>query len=379
MLYIKYKSYFVKLFLLIGRDMTSINKEILDVMTERAIELLRYDAGLRKKVEKNIIALEKDIINQLREIDPTDPQRMSFKYKRLEALLKQVNDITNAVYSASRTLVTEELKELALTESAFVSGQINSVLGATIMYPVVNEAVIAALAAESQVMGKPISSWWAKQSKDNLEFFERQMRIGIASGDSMHDLEKRVHDLFGKGKKARRDAATIVRTSVNHVANQSYLNTYEKNSDVIEGILESATLDNRVCPISVAYHGSAWSLPDYQPLGGEYNDMPWAGGLPRHFRERDILSAIVKEINKIPTSLKNKIPTRKQASMDGLIEKPTTFDDFFKRKGEAYTDRVLGKGIASLWRDGKIKAKDVIDAQTGRPLTLKELNKRIGI
>ena len=45
------------------------------------------------------------------------------------------------------------------------------------------------------------------------------------------------------------------------------------------------------------------------------------------------------------------------------------------RKGSAFTDDVLGKGRAELYKNGTIKLEDLINGR-GRLLTLKELEEK---
>ena len=50
------------------------------------------------------------------------------------------------------------------------------------------------------------------------------------------------------------------------------------------------------------------------------------------------------------------------------------FEQFLRRRGEAFQDEVLGPTRAQMFRDGRLTStRDLLEAATGRPLTLEEL------
>lgn len=60
------------------------------------------------------------------------------------------------------------------------------------------------------------------------------------------------------------------------------------------------------------------------------------------------------------------------------MSESTTYESWLKNKTEAQQDSILGKGKAELWRKGEITFRDMLD-QTGRPLTLRELQDKISM
>jgi hypothetical protein len=114
--------------------------------------------------------------------------------------------------------------------------------------------------------------------------------------------------------------------------------------------------------ICIAYSNAEWDL-EGNPING--TTLPFNGGPPRHFNCRSLLVGISKN-----ATLRNRQGNR--ASDEGPIDRKISFDDFLKRKSNAYVDEMLGKGRADLWRSGSITLKDLVNGQ-GRPLTLKEL------
>ena len=64
--------------------------------------------------------------------------------------------------------------------------------------------------------------------------------------------------------------------------------------------------------------------------------------------------------------------------LDGDVPTDFSMDDFLERRSDAQVDEMLGPGVAELWRSHRLSLEDLVDSQTGRPLTLAELELRYG-
>jgi len=58
---------------------------------------------------------------------------------------------------------------------------------------------------------------------------------------------------------------------------------------------------------------------------------------------------------------------------DGGPIRQENVSQWLRRRDTAFQDAVLGPSRAQLFREGKLTLKNLIDAATGRPLTLEEL------
>jgi len=72
----------------------------------------------------------------------------------------------------------------------------------------------------------------------------------------------------------------------------------------------------------------------------------------------------------------DEVPVSTRAGMDGQVAADTTFEGWLSRRDVAEQNDKLGVGRAQLWRDGKIKFRDLVDGN-GRELTLAELRARL--
>lgn len=180
-----------------------------------------------------------------------------------------------------------------------------------------------------------------------------------------------------------RNAEALARTSIHTVSNNARLATFKENDDVIKGVELIVTLDDRTTPICISRSGGAWDLASGEPLPDSAVSIQFPGPPPYHFRCRSALLPVLKKWDELgsPALAKFKeFPKGQRASMDGLVPADMTYGDWLKKKeldGPEFANKLLGKGKAQLWRDGKITLQQLVD-NTGQPFTLKELkNPRI--
>lgn len=219
--------------------------------------------------------------------------------------------------------------------------------------------------------GASMADWWNAQAERIKFKFSANVRQGLSNAETNQQIITRIvgkPGIPGVMDVARSDAATLVQTSVQAIANDARLATFKKNADVIMGVEQLSTLDSHTTLICIAYSGAKWDLEGLPILG---TVLPFLGGPPRHFNCRSVLVSISRN-----PLLRNIASTR--ASDEGQISNKTSFDDFLKRKSAAYVDEMLGKGRADLWRNGRIALKDLVNGQ-GRPLTLAELRAKFGV
>lgn len=154
-------------------------------------------------------------------------------------------------------------------------------------------------------------------------------------------------------------------------ANAARLAVFRKNSDVVSGVRQISTLDSHTTLICIAYSDACWDL-EGKPIRGTV--LPFLGGPPRHWGCRSVLAPITKTFAELGLNIAEPKATTR-ASDEGQISATTTFDQFLKRKPQGYVDEMLGVGRAQLWRDGRVRCRDLLDEQ-GRILSLKELEAR---
>lgn len=233
-----------------------------------------------------------------------------------------------------------------------------------------------ALADDVLIQGARPVAWWRRQGTELHNKFMDTVRISMENGEGIDKLTKRISggvidgvQVPGIMKAAKSNAEALGRTAVNKVTNEARLRTFESNDDVVKGIKQVSTLDNRTSVICVAYDGQTWSLPGYEPIPP--STLAFNGGPPRHFNCRSTLVPVLKSWEELGIPLKDLSPGTR-ASMDGQVPADQTFDAFLKKKGKSFQDKLLGATRARLWRSGKITLQQMLDFK-GNPLTPDQL------
>lgn len=363
-------------------DGGQVNTQILDLVTDRAIDLLRLTARQQREAVSFLNKLEDDLAAQLARADLTGVSVRSRQAKRLEKLLAQVRETIRGAYRDHDVALSGELKELAEIEADFVANSVNQVVGVQIMDTGLTRGQLAAVLGDVTVQGAPVSEWWSRQAGDTLARFTDQMRLGIAQGETVGQLVRRIRGGTEKGEVvpaimdvSRRHADALVRSATQAVSQTARNATYEANNDVLKGVAWVSTLDFRTTLGCAARDNKLYSIGDHQPID---HDLPWENGPgQRHWGCRSTSAPVVKSWRELGFDIDD-LPASTRASMDGQVPQDTSFERWLNGKTSAEQDDFLGKGRANLWRDGKISFRELLDAR-GRELSIDELRGRAPI
>lgn len=343
--------------------MTPEDQLLADDVLHQALNLFRLSASEVADTLRRLRAMEARLIQELAAPLLTDASR-----SKINSILKNADEIIDDYYHGIGA--DFDVPKLARTVADATANSLEVVLGAEAAN-LPTQAYFDALKGDVLLGsgdtsgGAVMADWWTAQATATKFKYAAQVRQGLANAETNYKIISRISG--GRGvpgimEVARRDAATLVQTSVQAVANAARLETFQKNADVILGVRQLSTLDSHTSLVCIAYSNCEWDLTG-KPINGTV--LPFLGGPPRHFNCRSVLVGISKN-----NLIANRAGTR--ASDEGPIDRKTSFDDFLKRKSKAYVDEMLGVGRADLWRDGKITLKDLVNGQ-GRPLSLSEL------
>ena len=343
----------------------TLDSYLADRALTRQLYLMRFSAGEQKKVLAVLVDMRAELVAKLRSGDVTD-----FARGRLKTLLKQCEAVIDHGYGQIQT--TLDFEGLAKVEA---EATIRPLAAVGLEASIPTTAAMKALINGSLIEGAKSADWWAKQSNDLAFKFAAQVRQGIAQNETMTQIVRRVAGseklgIPGIFEGARQSAFALVHTSVMQVASDARLATYRANSDIIKGVRQLSAMDGRTTPGCVAYSGAEWDL-DGNPING--TTLPFNGGPPRHWGCRSILTSITKTFKELGIKGLPELPdTGERASDLGPIDRKTTMDQFLKMHDTDWQDKMLGKGKAQLWRDGKITLSQLVSG-SGRELTLEEL------
>lgn len=397
-----------------------------EALYRNAIDLNRYSNSVARRLINAYNDIIIDAVNQLRTIDEL---AAPVKAARLRAILAQLKDSLATWAGDATELTVLELQGLAELQSEFVAeqlaralppGQRNAVRTVEISPQFAQSVVttdptqinVVALSDDlfAAVQGAPQTfSLTAAQGTmitlpngqvvqkafrgiavDSAERFSQVVRQGLLTGEPTPAIAKRlIGNLeFGETARTARQLAqaggqatavadnqiiTLVRTSVNQVANAASQQVYEANQDITKRYRYVATLDTRTSAICRANDGKEY----------EYGKGPMP---PLHFNCRSVTVPVIDydELDFIPP------PPAKRASAQGQVDADVTYGEWLakKQKGESDADlrarqeKALG-GKAPYFRrladkHGPQAAIAKLVRDDGSELTLEQLRARYG-
>ncbi len=391
-----------------------------------AIDLNRYSNSVARRVINAYNDIIIDSVNQLRTIDDL---AAPVKAARLRGLLAQLKDSLDTWAGDATELTALELQGLAQLQSEFVTDQLRRALPVgsrdavrtveispqfaqsvvttdptQLNVVALSDDLFAAVQGAPQTFsltaaqgatitlpnGEVVSKAFRGIAVDQAERFNQVVRQGLLTGETTQDIAKRlignlqfgeeaktVRQLVAAGGQATAVAdnqvLTVVRTSINQVANSASQQVYESNQDITKKYRYVATLDSRTSAICRALDGKEY----------EYGKGPTP---PQHFNCRSTTVAVIdyEGLGFDPP------PPATRASKNGQVPADTTYGKWLKDKlpGESKADVIqrqqdaLGskapyfRRLANKYGPDAAIAKLVRD--DGSELTLEQLRKRYG-
>ena len=384
--------------------MPNASEKVIDLFVGHDVDLERLFAGVRKETLASIERLSRELTDLVYRIDPTEPTRLLYRQKRLAKLVKESVSTISQAYGEMRVASRTHLASLAKLEAGASRVLVNEAVGMELATVALSSEQIRALTSNVLIEGSTIREAWKTAEASTAKRFAASMRTGMRNGETINQLAKRLRErAFVTTNKHH--AITLARTGFQEVSQAARQDLFEANTEVLKAVEQISTLDGRTSPICQAYSGATWSLPDYNALAGS---PPYNGGPPRHFNCRSSLVPVTRSWrelsgkprlpggsgtpsqsleNRFKAGLKKRGFTDKQiarqkmgqrASMDGQVAGDVTFEKWLGGKSEGFQQKVLGKRKWQLWKDKKLtNLRDLVD-QSGRPLTISELEARLG-
>lgn len=354
--------------------MSDIPDRIHDALVAHSTDLLRYSAGLQRRIRAMLDRLRSELAADLAD-SGLDTPRTDWQRARLRQLEAAADRRIRGVFTEVADLHDQEMRGLIQVASDGVVSSINAELAVPLLQPIAWTAEqLSTIAGDALVEGAPSAGWWARQEVGVREAFADQMRMGMLRGETLPELTKRVAGLMDT---AKHNAAALAHTSVISTANQAHLAVFQENDDIIKGIQWISTLDNKTTPICRALDGKQWTL-DREPIG---HSMAFPGPTA-HWRCRSTQVPVTKSWEELAT--KNKALARKldeawtpgeRASMGGPVSSDLTYEKWFKGLSQPKQEDILGPARFRLWEKGKLGFTDMVSGD-GSPLTLDQLRRR---
>ena len=392
----------------------------------RPIDLNRFSNSVSKKI---ITAYNEIILYITTQLATLDEVTSPYTAARLRSLLAQLQDSLGTWSINSATVTAQELQGLAQLQTEFVQDQLRRVLPAGYPTPVRTVAIspsfaqsvvttdptkinVFALPGELEAVvrkggtqpvfsltdadgavitlpnGETVQKAFRGIATKQSELFTKTVRNGLLTGETTQQIAKRltgrlhfgnalkgsVQQIADRGgaatKMADKQVMTIVRTSINQVANEASQRVYEANRDLTDKYQYVATLDSRTSLICARLDGQEF----------EYGKGPTP---PQHFNCRSTTVPIV-DFSEFGF---DDPPEGKRAAKWGEDQKGRqvpagmTYADWLKKQPKSVQAEVLGKWKSQYFRDlskkeGASSALRKIVRKDGSELTLNQLQDR---
>lgn len=334
------------------------------------LDLFRVDAATRARILPLLTRLEQDLVAQL----ATSTNLTEWNKRRIQTLIAEARATIARYYADAQGELFDTTTGIGSAVASAAQAALESTVPVGITVALAPEGYLASLASNAIIQGATQAAWWARQEADTAWRFEAAVRSGLVAGETNQQIIARIagkQGFPGVMEIARNNAAALVQTSVQTVANNARQATFDANRDIIARYRWITALDGHVCERCAARADQAWTV-DHEPIN---HGIAWETP-PIHFNDRCVIVAETKTFRELGVDLPEP-PKGMRASTDGPVPVSTSFADFLERKGEAYQNEVLGPGRAKLWRDGSITLQDLVNGR-GNPLSLAQLRAKYG-
>ena len=343
-----------------------MDNSLASIATVHQMHIERLKAGDVRKFDAFLMQMDKDLREMLTRADITQ-----FSKSRLESQLMAVDAMIRRNLSDYEKAWRSSMVEFASYESDFEKRSLENVIkGLNVTLP--TEAALLAAALDTPVnafAGKTLNAVFKNYTEAEAAKITGAIRLGYAEGLTNQQIIQRVRGTvaakFRDGTLAQVKSATetLVRTSVQHVANQSRQALWEANEDIVEKVEWLSTLDSRTSTQCRSLDGIEWPI--------DKGPRP-----PIHPRCRSTTVAVLaKEYQKfIDDGVRPaKDPDSGKVSR---ISANTSYYDWLKRQPVDVQESIIGTSRARLLRNGGLSSERFAELQLGKqfePLNLEQM------
>jgi hypothetical protein len=343
----------------------SLNTQLADAFTARQIQAGRVETDARRQLWAALTLLEADLVAALKAGDPTEFVLLARRRREVERLIEEeLGPLITSRYGLMAAHVSDLLRDLARLEARATRRIVADVTAADPLDIAVPPATLRRRIDEALIptptrptdLSTRGDDWWQRQGASLQQRLGDQLLVSVSLGESLTQATARVRGTpelgFQDGMitKAKQDAARLLRTQVTNAVSEARVAVGEANAGAGMVLVHVSTIDSRTSIVCLGRHGLRYTAsPDHDPIG---HDIPYLGGPPYHPNCRSVMTMI--------------------SATGGAIPEPSV-TGWLRRRDTAFQDEVLGPTRARLWRAGQLSPRDLIEAATGRPLTLEEL------
>lgn len=283
--------------------------------------------------------------------------------QNLEKMLRDLDNILSGITDDWESKLNQDLQDLAGYEADWTGKTLTANVDASFTSPSPEQVWSAIKFQPLGLDSKPVDfqqliSGWSTVEVNRLVM---GVKSGFVQGKTTRQIVKEVAGAGGLADVSQRNAATVVRTALNHVSTQAREIIYQKNSDIVEKYEWVSTLDSRTSTICRSRDGQKYDIGK-GPLPPAHPNCRSATA-PVISAEFDFLDAGAK---------------RAARGADGgmQVDASTTYYDFLKQQPAWFQDEALGPIRGKIFRNSGISPEEFRTISVdgfGRPLTLNQM------
>lgn len=182
--------------------------------------------------------------------------------KNLEKLLRDLEDILDGITTDWQDKLTEDLQTLAGYEADWATKTLTANVDAEFVTPSPEQVWSAAKWNPLALNDKPadLFGMMAGWGDTEINRLVTGVKMGFVQGKTTRQIVKEVVGTGGLADISQRNAATVIRTALNHVSTQARETTYKKNKDIVEKYEWVSTLDSRTSTICRSRDGQKYEI-----------------------------------------------------------------------------------------------------------------------
>ena len=376
--------------------------------------------------DEDLLAMLQTELRTVREWILGNKQSPKAIFEKLESINQQIVEIEHRGVQNAVSILQGTAMELAQIAGQHTAQMLGAVLD--------NEKAIRRKSLRSEltdteiknmldykpfVDGKTIQQWFGDLEYTISSRIFQNVQKGIVEGMTLHSIMQTIRgiDEFKPGvipsgilKTNRQSAEILARTTINAVANQSRLEMFRANADVIDGVQWLATFDHRTCLICGSYDGKIWTkekfyevkVPPAHPNcrcvlipyidigdGIDADGSGDTGTRPAEAENFDLLarkkyeanSHAKKKYDELSYEYRRKL---RYAAMETFrqqtgnapyrqVKGNMTFADYLKAQPESFQREWLGKTRFELYQSGTLSLDQMVHPDNGFKRTVEEL------
>jgi hypothetical protein len=340
-----------------------VNQQISDALLKRQLQAGRVETALRQQVMAQLAILEQDILAALKVADPTQFALLTRRRRAVETMMaEELDPLIQDRYRHLAGLLDAAFLRFGAHEAEAVERIVNDVTGDAVIEAQpsmrrLRSGIVQGLfpsAATPTDLSATGADWWQRQGASLSQRLGDQLMVSVSLGESLTSMTQRVRGTSDNGfadglmGKARQDAARLLTTQMTNTLGETRAAVAAANPSRLI-VIHQSVLDSSTSYVCLGRHGLKYTADTHEGIN---HAIPYLSGVPYH-----------------PNCRSSIVP----ALADGGPIMQESASAWLRRQGPAVQEEVLGPTRARMFRDGKLTMKGLLEASSGKPLTLEEL------